>query len=149
MTKPQAIEALCKMSLRDCAPMERLLESGYRDYRDSITVEDIYAYLVANPDLVQSWRWDSEAKGHATKGDGWNFEYDERQLVYKRGFTRQVKKFDDPIRACAESVKMEAESIAARVDRLGGERAAKRELQAMKEWLASGRKPSKKWKRRF
>jgi hypothetical protein len=89
-------------------PSELLRRSGYFAARSTITAETLVDCLSRHPYLVQAWTNWSEDK---RTDRGW---YLDALVVgyHEPGVRHTPVRFDDPVRACAEFVLREVESIA-------------------------------------
>ena len=102
---------VCRMPLDfqsgDQPPSELLRRSGYLTGRSGLTVETLVDCLSGHPDMVQAWtNWSRDKRADK----GW---YLEGLVVgyYEGGVRHTPMTFDDRVRACAEFVLREVESI--------------------------------------
>jgi hypothetical protein len=118
--KKNCVKAICNFvrvyrTENVCTPIEIYRQTGYSEFHDEITIDDIETEIMRDPNLIQDWIMFSEDKrwtpawAFQGSGESWTVSFIEsngkssKKFNYKNGF-----------RACAEMVRNEMEQFRCR-----------------------------------
>jgi hypothetical protein len=109
------IEIACKLpihiSSRNVSPKEYIRSEHLHKYRNEITYDNIYSYLLGNPLLVDDWLSWSQDKRYSS---AWYFVPRGQTWVIAHSQNGNEESFVDRTKACAKFIQVELEDLMSR-----------------------------------
>ena len=119
VSKSEVIANSCNLAYdyfeKNMSPMNLLLESGYSEHCESISIEDIQGYISLHPDVAKYWFSYSENKRTSS---GWYISADSKQGQFRVGYLhpdeskREFNEYTEYLSAVADYIKKELDSMA-------------------------------------